>query len=84
MNYVNLLIELISNPEKFAGLITIILAVLVGFNMVLVGLSKILGAIKDRTATNADNKLFAVISKVSGFSQKVVDFISANSKPNLK
>lgn len=84
MNYVNLLIELISNPEKFAGLITIILAVLVGFNMVLVGLSKILGAIKDRTATNADNKLFAVISKVSGFSQKVVDFISANSKPQLK
>ena len=82
MNYVNLLIELISNPEKFAGLITIILAVLVGFNMVAMGLSKILGAIKDKTKSDLDNKLFAFFNKISGFSQKVVDFISANSKPN--
>ena len=82
MNYINLLLELIQNPEKFAGLITIILAVLVGFNMVLVGISKILGAIKDKTQSQLDNKLFAFLSKIAGFSQKVADFISANSKPN--
>lgn len=80
MQIVQVLIELVSHPEKFAGLIAVIIAVMVGLNMILMGAHKILGAIKDKTESKADDKAFEVIGKISSGAQKVIDFVSANSK----
>lgn len=80
MQIVQVLVELVSNPEKFAGLITVVIAVMVGFNMMLMGLHKILGAVKDKTQSKVDDKAFEVLGKVTGVAQKAIDFISANSK----
>lgn len=64
-----------------AGLFVKILAWVVAVNLLLGGVSAFLGKIKDMTKTDADNKLYDILSKVSGGLQKVVDFASNNTKP---
>jgi phage antirepressor YoqD-like protein len=55
------------------GVLTI-LAVLA----VLTGLSAALGMIKDKTASQADNKAYAVISWIAKWLQKLADLLSGN------
>ena len=45
---------------------------------ILSGASYTLEKIKDLTATQTDNKIAAVVSKIVALLQKVVDFLSAN------
>jgi len=56
----------------------VLLGAIVMFNMILSGLSLILDAIKNKTATKLDNKLAMLVNKVSKAFQKAVDFIGMN------
>lgn len=47
-------------------------------NLFLSGLSKALEVIKDKTKTEADNKLYDVVQKCASVLQKVVDWSSGN------
>lgn len=55
-----------------------ILGLVAGMNAGLSILSKILAVFKDRTKNKIDNKLYAFIGKVLGYSQKAVDVVSGN------
>lgn len=65
------------------GLVLKVILVLLIANAVLSGLSVALEKIKDLTKTEADNKAYAVISKIADVLKKVTDFVSAN-RPNSK
>lgn len=65
--------NLINGPQ-----IAMILACVVAMNILLAGAAKALEAIKDKTATDVDNKIYAVISKISGFLSKALDIMGAN------
>ncbi len=60
------------------GLLGAFALVAVVLNIFLSGLSKALEVIKDKTATETDNKAYALIQKVMAVLQKVVDWSSGN------
>jgi hypothetical protein len=64
--------------SKDASLATI-LACVIALNILLTGLKKSLGWIKDKTATTLDDKAYDAVTKVLGVGEKVVEFLSANS-----
>jgi len=57
-----------------------ILGLVIAMNAGLSVLSNALGYIKDKTKSDVDNKLFDLVGRLMGFSQKVVDFIGYNPK----
>ena len=58
-----------------------VLAVLAIVNIVLSALDAGLEKIKDATATDLDNKAYAIVHMISDGLQKIVQFLSAN-RPN--
>jgi len=57
--------------------------IILGIVCVNIGLSaakQVLEKIKDKTATDGDNKAYDAISKVSGILAKVIDWVTANTK----
>lgn len=56
------------------------LPALVIINIVLSGLSGLLGAIKDKTESQLDNKIAAIVSVLAGYLQKGLDFLGYNPK----
>jgi hypothetical protein len=61
------------------GILMIIVSVMIGTNILLTSLRKCLGWIKDKTETHADNKAYDLIVKVLSYSDKALEFMSANS-----
>lgn len=57
-----------------------IVAVVIGFNFLMMGLHSILGWMKDKTATDVDNKADDMIVKILDFLKKMVDVASANKE----
>lgn len=55
-----------------------VLLVLICFNVAVSAIYQILEKIKDKTATDVDNKVYEFIGKYAGWLQKVIDYISAN------
>jgi hypothetical protein len=55
----------------------IIVAIMV-FNVIVSGLQKILEIVKDKTATQVDNKLYVAVSKLSSMLSGAADFITGN------
>ena len=60
------------------GLLATILAGIVCFNFVLMGVQKALEVIKDKTASNLDNVAYSVIHSVTSFLQVVIDWGTGN------
>lgn len=55
-----------------------VIAAVIAINLMLSGAQKLLEIVKDKTATDSDNKAHAVLLKVTGFLTKAVEWISAN------
>lgn len=55
-----------------------VIAALVIFNILVSSTQKVLEIIKDKTSSDADNKVHAFIAKYAGFVQKAIDWVSAN------
>lgn len=55
-----------------------VILIVVAVNILLSASGKVLDMIKDKTSSDVDNKAAEIVSKVTGFLGKVVDFISAN------
>lgn len=53
-----------------------VLSAMVGFNLVIVGIVKILDVFKDKTKTDADNKLHALLSRL----QSLIGALAAYKK----
>lgn len=68
------LVEQFLKPELIAKVVMVLVIV----NVVLSAVSMVLEKIKDLTKSDVDNKIFAVISKIAEYGQKLVDLISAN------
>jgi len=60
------------------GLLGAIVLVAVCLNLVLSGIAKMLDLIKDKTKTEVDNKIAAILHKVIAVLQKVIDWGSGN------
>lgn len=60
------------------GVVGTVVLVAMVLNFVLSGISKGLEAIMDKTATQADNKAFAIVNKIAAVLQKIIDWTSAN------
>lgn len=56
----------------------IIVTVVLSLNIALSAGSKILGLIKDKTATQVDNKAYEWLGKISGWLQKGLDMLGYN------
>jgi hypothetical protein len=57
--------------------------IVLGFICVNIALSatkQVLEKIKDKTATDGDNKAYDLISKISGILSKAIDYITANTQ----
>jgi hypothetical protein len=63
-----------------AGILTLMITVIVGFNVCLTSLKKTLGWIKDKTETKADDRAYELIAKLLGWTDKALEFASANSQ----
>lgn len=57
-----------------------VLAFVAAFNIALSGLKAALDLIKDKTATQVDNKIADVIGKIAGLLSKALDAIGYNPK----
>ena len=57
-----------------------VLTYVVAFNVILTGLKQGLDLIKDKTATQADNKLADFLGKIVGLLGKLVDAVGFNPK----
>lgn len=64
--------------EANGGIIATTLLVVVSFNLLLAGLKSALEVIKDKTATQVDNKIYEAVSKVSAFLSKILDMVGYN------
>lgn len=60
------------------GIIAAVALCMMALNMMLTGLKAGLEYIKDKTATQLDNKIYAVVSTISGFLSKALDVIGYN------
>lgn len=70
--------ELIDSIKNFD--LVALLAIIATFNTALYALGAFLDKIKDKTATDLDNKLSSVINSVASFLKKLVDMFSANKE----
>jgi hypothetical protein len=61
------------------GIVLFVVMIMIGTNVLLMSALKVLGWIKDKTETQADNKLHALLSKGASVLSKVLAFLSANS-----
>lgn len=66
--------QILANGQMIATVVMVLVCV----NIALSAAKQILEKIKDKTASNADNKAYEIISKVSDVLAKVVDWFSAN------
>lgn len=69
------------------GILLLIIVVVVGLNVAMTSLKKFLGWLKDKTVSKADDKAYVVISKILSWSDKALEFASANSSslpPKIK
>ena len=55
-----------------------VVVALVLFNVAVSAAQKALEIVKDKTSTDADNKVYEFLSKYAGYLQKGIDWISAN------
>jgi len=69
--------------QSNGGLIATVVLVVVAFNAVIMGLHKGLELIKDKTATDTDNKIYEVLGKVISVFQKIIE-LAAAYKPTVK
>jgi len=76
---INVVSEALPDPSEI-GLIAKILMYVVAMNIFLVGLAGALHKIKDATKADVDNKLYDILSKITGFLAKIIDLASANTK----
>lgn len=60
------------------GIVAVVSMIALMLNVFLSGLSKALEIIKDKTATEVDNKAYAFIQKIAVVLQKIVDWSSGN------
>jgi hypothetical protein len=63
-----------NNTDVIAAVAAGVIAV----NMILSGVQKLLEIVKDKTATNVDNKAAAFLASATGMLQKLIDWASAN------
>ena len=49
-------------------------------NIALSAAKQVLEKIKDKTATDGDNKAYDLISKISGVLSKAIDYVTANTQ----
>jgi hypothetical protein len=77
--------ELLSKVAN-EGFVVGLVSVLVAFNLILSGLSKVLDVFKDKTATQIDNKAYKLINQAIVLIQKLIDWMSGNRqhKPVVK
>lgn len=61
------------NPEN-------LILLFMAFNLVLSGTHKALELIKDKTATQIDNRLYEEIGRFAGFLQTAIEWLSASRK----
>ena len=66
------MMSLLMDPNSFA----MIAGIVVGLNLLLSGIAKILEMIKDKTASQADNKAFDIINKIVHALSKVIDWVA--------
>lgn len=59
------------------GLIATIVVVVMALNALILGLHKGLELIKDKTKTDADNKLHAATTKIVSVAQKILELLAA-------
>lgn len=64
--------------EQNGGLLQALALVLIAVMSILSGLSKALEIIKDKTASNVDNKIYEWVNKAASALKVVVDWISGN------
>lgn len=64
--------------QELASKWDLILACVVGFNLLMMGLHAALEKIKDLTSSDADNKLYIVVGQVIAFVQKLIDLAVGN------
>lgn len=65
--------------QSAEGIMLISVMTMIATNLVLTGTSKVLGYLKDKTATQLDNKAFEVINRLLGALHKAIDYVSANA-----
>jgi len=63
------------------GIIATVIIIIVAFNALVLGLHKALEVIKDKTSSDLDNKLYAVLTPIITILQKILELASAY-KPN--
>lgn len=61
------------------GLITTIITVIVGINILLTGLKKLVDYMKDKTGSKIDNDISNFLGMILGWISKGLEFLSANS-----
>jgi len=61
-----------------AQLIGTVVLTITCFNILLSSVDTVLEKIKDKTASQLDNKLYAVVHPAVGFLKSVLDFLGAN------
>ncbi len=64
--------------ESSGGVIPATVILMLALNAALTGLKSALEFIKDKTATDADNKAFLVVSKLCGILSGIIDWATAN------
>jgi len=64
--------------ELNGGMLPVLILLLVCFNIAMTAVYKILEQIKDKTKTDADNKVYAIIGVVIPWLQKAIDFVTGN------
>lgn len=57
-----------------------ILLGIVCVNIALSAAKQVLEVIKDKTATDGDNKAYDLVSKISGYVSKIIDWVTANTQ----
>jgi hypothetical protein len=57
-----------------------IVLLIAGFNITITGLQKILLVVKDRTATQADNKAYDILNKVAAKLHTLGDWLTGNKE----
>lgn len=61
------------------GVVAQVVAIIVAFNGLLMGVKSVLDLIKDKTASSVDNKVAEWMGKIVGYLQKAIDVVSGNS-----
>lgn len=72
--------------EWLKGNWELVVACMIGFNLLMTGLHAALEKVKDLTESKWDNQLADYLAKFLGFLQKIIDLIMANraNKPKVQ